>query len=255
VTTQSPQRSVRTRPAASLPQPRLDWAYFFDVDGTLADIEEIPEDVRIRSRVRATIDGLYDATGGAVALVSGRTVVDIDRLYPDSRMPLSGQHGVEWRNAKGLPVTPERDVRLLDHARAAIADAVARTPGLMLQDKGYSLALHYRQAPQLAAYAHHLMRTMQAKLGDDFAVLRGKRIVELKPALINKGTAVIQLMTMPAFAGRTPVFVGDDVTDEHGFAAVNELNGISVKIGAGPTVANWRLRDITELMTWLSRAI
>ncbi|MEO8624715.1 MAG: trehalose-phosphatase [bacterium] len=253
MTTQSASRSVRTRPAASLPQPQLDWAYFFDVDGTLADIEQLPEDVRIRTRVRATIDRLYDATGGAVALVSGRTVVDIDRLYPGSKMPLSGQHGVEWRNATGLRVSPTHDMRLLDRVRAALSDAVSRSPGLMLQDKGYSLALHYRQAPHMAAYAHHLMRAAQATLGSDFAVMRGKRIVEIKPAFSNKGTAVAQLMTIPAFAGRIPVFVGDDITDEYGFSAVNEMHGISVKIGTGPTVANWRLRDITELMTWLSR--
>ena len=135
-----------------------------------------------------------------------------------------------------------------------LANAASLHAGLMLEDKGFSLALHYRQRPQLGAYAHRLVRDVQRGLGADFAVQRGKRVVELKPATAQKGEAVRQLMTLPAFAGRTPVFVGDDVTDEYGFAEVNELGGHSVKIGKGRTAATWRLPDIAALMTWLSGA-
>lgn len=247
--------SGRARAAESLPQPQLAWAYFCDIDGTLVDIAAVPDRVRIGSEMRGIIDRLYEATGGAVALVSGRSVVDIDRLYPHGRMPLSGQHGVEWRDANGVHVSLTQDARLLDRARATLSRAIAHHDGLVLEDKGCSLALHYRQAPQLAAYAHRLMRAMQLEAGCDFAVQRGKRVVELKPAAANKGEAVTQLMMLPSFAGRTPVFVGDDVTDEDGFAAVNELGGHSVKVGTGKTVAKWRLPDISELMTWLSRAL
>jgi trehalose 6-phosphate phosphatase len=123
----------------------------------------------------------------------------------------------------------------------------------MLQDKGHSLALHYRGAPRLAAYAHRLMHSIQVEVGGAYVVQRGKRIVELRPASIDKGLAVMELMRESPFSGRTPVFVGDDVTDEYAFAAVNQLGGHSVKVGQGTTAARWRLRDIGELMTWLRR--
>lgn len=248
-------RRVRASAADLLPPPQVTWAYFFDIDGTLVDLAAVPDGVRIGSKRRAIIDRLFDATGGAVALVSGRSIEDIDRLYPDCRMPLSGQHGVEWRDAAGVHVAPASDVRRLDQARATLVDTVARHAGLTLEDKGLSLAVHYRQAPQLAAYVHRLARAIQSTLGDDFAVQLGKRVVELKPAGADKGEAVKRLLLLPSFAGRIPVFVGDDVTDEYGFATVNELGGHSVKVGNGKTMATWRLRDIPELMTWLSRAI
>ena len=255
MSTRAVPTSVRARAAGSLPQPRLAWAYFFDIDGTLVDIATAPDKVRIGAEMRAIIDRLHEATGGAVALVSGRSVEDIDRLYPGGRMPLSGQHGVELRDANGVHRMATLDGRLLDRARATLTNAIAHRAGLMLEDKGYSLALHYRQAPRLAAYAHGLMRASQLELGGEFAVQRGKRVVELKPARAHKGEAVKQLMMLPSFAGRTPVFVGDDVTDEHGFATVNELGGHSMKVGKGKTIATWRVRDISELMKWLSRAL
>lgn len=253
MTTTSVVRSPVARGVDALPRPQADWAYFFDVDGTLADIELVPEHVRIEAEVRATIDWLYDVTGGAVALVSGRSVADIDRHYPGARMPLSGQHGVEWRGADGVHRSSTLDARRLDRARATLAEAVARHPGLILEDKGFSLALHYRQRPPLAAYCHRLMKAVRDDIGADFAVQQGKRVVELKPAIADKGAAMLQLMTLPAFISRKPVFVGDDITDENGFAAANLLGGSSVKIGQGKTVAKWRLRNITELMTWLHK--
>jgi trehalose 6-phosphate phosphatase len=246
-------RSPRAGAADTLPQPNAEWAYFFDIDGTLADIEIVPEDVRIAVEVRDTIDWLFDITGGAVALVSGRSIADIDRHYPGGRMALSGQHGVEWRDANGMYKSSTVDVQALGRARVVLTEAVSRHRGLVLEDKGFSLALHYRQQPQLAAYSHRLIRAVQADIGSDFVVQRGKRVVEIKPAIADKGAAVLQLMTLPVFEKRIPVFVGDDLTDENGFAAANQLGGYSVKIGKGKTVARWRLRTITELMTWLSR--
>lgn len=246
-------RSPSMGTAGTLPEPQARWAYFFDIDGTLADIEVVPEDVQIATDVRATIDWLYDITGGAVALVSGRSVADIDHHFPGCRMPLSGQHGVERRDADGTYHSNTVDTRLLDRARATLAGPVSRHEGLILEDKGFSLALHYRQRPSLAAYCHRLMRSVQSDIGNDFVVQRGKRVVELKPAFADKGVAMRQLMTLSAFEKRVPVFVGDDVTDENGFAAANQMGGSSVKIGQGKTVATWRLRDITELMTWIHR--
>ena len=117
MSTRAVPTSVRARAAGSLPQPRLAWAYFFDIDGTLVDIATAPDTVRIGAEMRAIIDRLHEATGGSVALVSGRSVEDIDRLYPGCRMPLSGQHGVELRDANGVHRLATLDGRLLDRAR------------------------------------------------------------------------------------------------------------------------------------------
>ncbi len=147
---------------------------------------------------------------------------------------MAGQHGLERRDVAG---------RLWIHAappdakcaiKAALAPVQERHPGLLLEDKGLTLALHYRQAPQLAAYVHRLMRaTASATAGDGLEVQRGKRVVEIKPAGIDKGTAVGEYLREPPFCGRRPVFIGDDLNDEHGFAEVNRLDGISIKVGRG----------------------
>ncbi|CAN5826097.1 trehalose-phosphatase [soil metagenome] len=237
-----------TRPA--LPVPRLSWAYFFDIDGTLVDIGPVPDQIRVGADMRSVIDRLYDATGGAVALVSGRAIRDIDTLYPRCRFPVAGQHGVEWRDAAGVLDAPTA-ADGLDDARRTLASVTQRYPSLRLEDKGHSLAVHYRQTPRLGAHAHRVMRALQAASNGMLEVQRGKAVVELKPAGTHKGVAVRRFMQCEPFAGRTPVFVGDDITDEYGFAAVNALYGHSIKVGRGKTVAQWRLRDIPTLMTWL----
>lgn len=140
-------------------------------------------------------------------------------------------------------------------ARARITEAAARHPGLWLEDKDLSLALHYRGAPGLAAEAHRLMTEVQAEAGPAFCLLTGKGIVELKPAGRDKGMAVQEFMQEQPFRGRVPVFVGDDVTDEYGFKMVNQLGGHSVKVGPGPTDARWRLRDVRSVRSWLARAL
>src|SRR2546426_4251134 len=115
-----------------------------------------------------------------------------------------------------------------------------------------SLALHYRRAPRLGGYAHRLMRSLAARIGSQYCVQTGKRIVEMKPAGKDKGVAVLEFMQEEPFRGRTPVFIGDDTTDEYGFATVNRLHGHSVKVGAGRTVAHWRLRDVDAGRAWLA---
>lgn len=237
----------------ALPVPRFSWAYFFDIDGTLVDIGPVPDQVRVGTQMRNIIDRLYDATGGAVALVSGRAIRDVDILYAGCRLPVSGQHGVESRDAAGVLDVPAA-AEGLDDARRTIASMVQQYPLLRLEDKGHSLALHYRQSPRQGAHVHRVMSALQAGSHGTLEVQRGKAVVELKPVGTDKGVAVRRFMECAPFKGRTPVFVGDDVTDEYGFAAVNAMHGHSIKLGRGKTVAQWRLRDIPTLMTWLQTA-
>ncbi len=240
---------------ATVPAPRSDWAYFFDIDGTLVDLGDDPGGVRLDRDLRALIAALHVAAGGAVALISGRAIPDIDALMEGVRMPAAGQHGTERRDAAGRITHHAAPVAQLDWAHDQLAAAAARRPGLLLEHKGLSLALHYRRAPRLAGYAHRLVRSLLPRLGKQYCIQRGKRIVELKPAGKDKGAAVLEFMAEEPFRGRTAVFVGDDLTDEYGFATVNRLQGHSIKVGAGRTAARFRLRDVAAVRAWLEQAV
>ena len=239
---------------AALPTPQPGWAYFLDIDGTLVDIADAPAGARLDPASRRLLEQLHRATGGAVALISGRSIGDIDRLFPSIRFPAAGQHGIERRDTTGRISVHTFPAIELDWARRRLGEAAARHPGLLLEDKGLSLALHYRRAPRLAGYAHRVVRAVGARLGAGYGVQTGKRVVEVKPAGKDKGIAVLEFMQEEPFRERTPVFVGDDVTDEYGFATVNRLHGHSIKVGPGRTVARWRLRDVRAVRAWLAGA-
>ncbi len=234
-----------------MPTPDATCAYFFDIDGTLLEIGAAPSVVLIDQRMLHLLAGLLRSAGGAVVLISGRSIADIDALFSGVRFPAAGQHGAERRDAAGRLTLHPFPVERLDAARRAFRGVASRHAGLLFEDKGLSLALHYRQAPRLAPYAHRLVRSWQQTLGDAFCVQRGKRVVELKPAGKDKGIAVREFMAEAPFVGRTPIFLGDDVTDEQGFDMVNSMNGYSIKVGPGPTVARFRLRDVDAVHAWL----
>jgi len=238
-----------------LPAPRPDWAYFFDIDGTLVDLGDDPGGVRLDRDLRSLIDALHVAAGGAVALISGRDIPDIDALMEGVRLPAAGQHGTERRDAAGRITHHAVRTAQLDWAHDQIAAAAAKHPGLVLQHKGLSLALHYRRAPRLGGYAHRLVRSLLPRLGKEYCLQRGKRIVEVKPAGKDKGAAVLEFMAEAPFRGRTAVFLGDDLTDEYGFATVNRLKGHSIKVGPGRTSARFRLRNVAAVRAWLAQAV
>jgi trehalose 6-phosphate phosphatase len=228
-----------------------DWAFFLDVDGTLIDIATKPDAVRVTEEHRSLLRALQDATQGAVALVSGRPVDGIDALFAPLTLPAAGQHGIERRDASGrVHHFPVRQEALRATAPQLLAFAGTH-PGIVLEDKGASLALHYRQAPHLAGEVEALMNALCAQLGRGVEVQHGKMVVELKPAGRNKGTAVEEFMRESPFAGRTPVFIGDDLTDEHGFVAVNRLGGHSAKVGDGSTNAQWHFSSTAAVRAWL----
>ncbi len=237
------------------PAPSAGWAYFLDVDGTLIDIAETPDAVHVDITLLELIARLYKESNGAVALVSGRAISDLEKLLGALRLPLAGQHGLERRDAAG---------RLWMHAappaakcaiKEALAPVLARHPGLRIEDKGLTLALHYRLAPHLASYVQTLMARLAKEANAGLEVQRGKRVAEVKPSGIDKGTAVAEYLAESPFLGRRSVFIGDDLNDEHGFAEVNRLGGISIKVGKGKSCAHFRLRDVAAVRKWLSEAL
>lgn len=238
------------RDIARPPAPRPEWAYFFDLDGTLIDFADTPAGVRVTEELRELLERLHDQVGGAVAVMTGRPIAEIDGLFPHTRMPVAGQHGAERRTASGQ-LTRHEPGRDLSPARQRLTEAIFDKPGLLLEDKGLSLALHYRRIPQLEGFVHETMQAILADLDGEYALQHGKSVVELKPAGKDKGRAVLEFMAEPPFAGRTPAFVGDDATDEYGFATVNELGGHSIKVGAGDTAARWRLDNVKAVQEWL----
>ena len=234
------------------PAPRLEWAYFFDLDGTLIEFAETPAGVRMSADVRLLLERLFHATGGAVALISGRPISEIDTLFHHGRLPVAGQHGLERRTARGGIRRHAVSQRRLERVRQRLAGALHGKTGVLLENKGLSLALHYRRAPRLAAYAHRLARSMLPLVGRQFCIQRGKYVVEMRPAGRDKGMGILEFMKEAPFRGRTAVFVGDDATDEFGFKAVNRLGGHSIKVGAGQTAARWRLANVQAVRRWLA---
>jgi trehalose 6-phosphate phosphatase len=233
--------------------PQCDWAYFFDIDGTLVDFADTPTDVRVDDDVRRLLERLYECAGGAVALMSGRAISEVDRLFPTVRMQVAGQHGVERRNAAGVHSQHASPTERFAQARRQLTAAIADKPGLLLEDKGVSLALHYRRVPELADFVQRTMQEVLPQFDGEYSLQLGKSVVEMKPAGKDKGLAVLEFLEEPPFAGRTPVFVGDDETDEYGFHVVNRVvgGGYSIKVGAGVTAARWRLPDVEAVRQWL----
>jgi trehalose 6-phosphate phosphatase len=233
------------------PFPRSDWAYFFDIDGTLIDFADTPSSVQVSDEVRRLLERLYQCAGGAVALMSGRTIAEVDRLFPAVQLPVAGQHGVERRNAAGVYSRHAAPTERFERARERLTAAIADKPGLLLEDKGVSLALHYRRVPELADFVQRTMEEVLPQLAGQYSLQAGKSVVEMKPAGKDKGLAVREFLEEPPFMDRAPVFVGDDDTDEYGFLVVNQLGGHSIKVGVGATAARWRLPDVEAVRQWL----
>lgn len=252
-------------PAARGPRPRrrygppplvaADSAVFLDIDGTLLELAATPDGVRVDRTVAQLLPALAEALAGALALVTGRTLADADRLFPGLMIPVAGQHGLVRRAADGKVVTHPAPPELAA-LRAELTDFAARHTGLLLEDKGTTLALHYRRAPQLASHVHRMVRAHVAGAGDvSWRLQPGKAMVDIVPSGRDKGTAIREYMAEAPFRGRLPVFVGDDRSDEHGFAAVEDMGGQAIKVGPGRTLARYRLRDVAAVCRWLGAAL
>jgi len=232
-----------------MPPFARNWAWFLDIDGTLLDIADRPEDVKVKARDLKLLQDMHDAACGALALVSGRTIAVLDQLFHPLSVPIAGQHGAERRDAAGRRHRhPVPSLRGVSHRISRFA---RDHEGLVVENKGQSVALHYRLAPQLARAAHAAVRAAAEDAGPAVEIQDGKMVYEVKAAGCDKGKAIAEFMREAPFAGRVPVFLGDDLTDELGFRVVNELGGHSIKVGEGASGARWRLGDPGEARAWL----
>jgi trehalose 6-phosphate phosphatase len=233
--------------------PLAETAFFFDFDGTLVELAPTPDGVVVPPVVPAILTALRRATNGAVAIVSGRGIESIDSflLMPD--LPVAGLHGAERRDSNAdvqrVGFNDERLLRM-EHVLEGVMKA---HPGMLLEIKGAALALHYRNAPERGPAAREATEKLVAQYADAYVLQPGKMVYEIKPKDVDKGRAVRAFLDEPPFAGRRPVFIGDDLTDEKGFAVVNERNGVSIKVGAGDTLAHARIDSVGALLRWLQR--
>ncbi len=229
------------------PAISADCALFLDVDGCLLEFADDPWSVRASPQLIATLDALERRLDGALALVSGRTLDALDAIFAPARYAAVGLHGLERR---GDADASARDTRLATVVEAArmVIDAY---PGALVEDKGRSLALHWRAAPAAGAAIHAFATQALAQL-PGHRLEPGNQVIELRPEGGDKGGAIRELMAMPPFAGRMPVFAGDDLTDEAGFAVVNAMGGISVLVGERLlSAATHRLADPPAVRAWL----
>jgi trehalose 6-phosphate phosphatase len=238
----------------AVPVPRTSWCLFLDVDGTLLELAATPTAVVVDASLPSLLTALRTASDGAVALVSGRTIADLDRMFGELRLPVAGLHGCERRDARGGLHVAKVVTEQLAGVRAGLRDMVSRHPGLMLEDKGAGLALHFQDAP--ARKMEHQLRAevalLAAPLVPEFALLDGHAVIEIKPAVHTKDSAVVAFMEEAPFKGRMPIFIGDDQTDYGGFAAVRRFDGLAIAVG--PRVkSEWWLQGPVAVRRWLEQ--
>jgi trehalose 6-phosphate phosphatase len=229
-------------------------ALFLDFDGTLVEIAPTPDAVMVDPGLPELLSRLRDRLEGALAIVTGRPVAGIDHFLPGLGLDACGMHGLERRVA-GRVVFPD-DLADLSPRIARLRARLANHPGLIIEDKRIGVAVHWRTAPEGEQDARAAIDDLARELGSAYKIQDGKAVREIVPARAGKGEGIRALMRSAPYAGRRPIFVGDDKTDEHGFAAVNELDGVTVKIGPGDTLARHRLSSSAELRklleTWLA---
>lgn len=239
--------------------PRLsEMAVLLDIDGTLLDLAPTPREVWVPPGLADTLNGLLQRTSGALALVSGRSLNDIDLIFAPAQFPAVGGHGAEMRlladsdseavASHAPPMDKELKRRL-----AAIAKL---SPGILLEDKGYSLALHYRLAPHAEKAIYEAVSLIRADLPNaPIEVLPGKSVCEIKHSGFNKASGVRELMKHAPFAGRRPIFIGDDVTDESVFAIMPDFDGLAFSVGRRARGVAGHFDEPRDVREWLARLL
>ncbi len=226
------------------------WSLFLDFDGTLTDLAATPDSVLVSPGLRTTLAALFQALDGAMAVISGRPIAELDGFLGPLRLPAAGMHGLEWRLADGRVLRRRDGGQVLERLRGKLSELAEADRRLLIEDKGLAVALHYRGAPEREAELRARMEELVAGL-DGYRVLCGKMVVEAMPAKTGKGQAIEAYMRQRPYRGRRPVFAGDDVTDEDGFAVVTRLGGITIKVGDGPTSASHRASTVSAFLAWL----
>lgn len=217
------------QPAVRAPVPRSSWALFLDIDGTLIDIAPQPDAVVVPEALIPTLEAASAWLGDALAVVSGRPLTAIDRLLEPLRLPCAAEHGAIVRLGDGTLLPANRQKAVPAHWRERIRSVARCWPGILVGDKTYSIAIHYRQAPERERDVRELVERTVAE-NPDFEVLPASMAYEIRHRTLSKESAVRQLMSYPPFAGRVPVFIGDDVTDEDGFRAARAMGGLGLHV-------------------------
>ena len=231
-------------------------AILLDIDGTILDIAPAPQQVWVPPTLRQTLADLQELTGGALALVSGRKLNDIDMIFAPLELAAIGGHGAEIRPAAGGE--PRRRAGVLSLAfKRKLASLTELGPGILVEDKGYSLALHYRLAAKLGPALHEAITAICADLmpPEAVAILPGKFVFEVKPAGINKALAVAELMNQAPFAGRHPIFIGDDATDEPVFGVIPQFGGLGFSVGQVVAGTDGHFDTPADVRAWLARIV
>jgi trehalose 6-phosphate phosphatase len=228
-------------------------ALLLDIDGTILDLAPAPQEVWVPAELRMTLSRLQSLTGGALALVSGRSLHDIDLIFSPLRLAAIGGHGAELRpTARAKPVVRARPLNAVLKRRLAALTELG--PGILAEDKGYSLALHYRLAPEKCELLHAaIVEICAASPHGRIDILPGKLVFEIKMAGINKASAVRDLMTHPPFAGRNPIFVGDDTTDEPVFPILSQFGGLGFSVGRVVPEVSGHFEKPESVRAWLAR--
>ena len=238
--------------AQSPPLSRTD-ALFIDFDGTLVEIAATPDRVEVVAGLPELLQRVAARLGGALAVISGRPLADLGRLLPGYTGAAAGVHGLERRSASGLMQRTAPDPTL-DLVWPAVRQFAAMTQGVLIEDKGLAIAIHYRGRPELADACRRIAEQAVVLSEDRLAMLPGKMVIELRPRTIDKGQAIHAFLAEAPFRGRRPVFVGDDRTDEDGFAVVNSLDGLSIHVGAtADSVARHQLDSVAAVIHWLEK--
>jgi trehalose 6-phosphate phosphatase len=249
--------SGQTSPARDATVPRLDeCAILLDIDGTLLDLAPTPREVWVPPGLAKTLNRLLLRTSGALALVSGRSLNDIDLIFAPEQFPAVGGHGAEMRISADSEAVATHAPPMDKELKRRLAAIAKLSPGILLEDKGYSLALHYRLAPHAEKAIYEAVSLIRADLPNaPIEVLPGKCVCEIKHSGFNKATGVVELMTFEPFKGRRPIFIGDDVTDESVFAIMPDLGGLAFSVGRRAQGVAGHFDEPRDVREWLARLV
>jgi trehalose 6-phosphate phosphatase len=254
----SPEKASRTAgPAAREPALRLDQsAILLDIDGTLLDLAPTPREVWVPPDLSTTLNRLLARTSGALALVSGRSLNDIDLIFAPEQFPAVGGHGAEMRISAESEAVATHAPPMDKELKRRLAAIAKLSPGILLEDKGYSLALHYRLAPHAEKAIYAAVSLIRADLPNaPIEVLPGKCVCEIKHSGFNKATGVLELMTHEPFRGRRPIFIGDDVTDEAVFGIMPDLGGLAFSVGRRAKGVADHFDEPRDVRNWLAHLL
>lgn len=257
-TQSEPQPDLKPSPGAAVPWipiPPLDLDHttiFFDIDGTLLDLAPTPLEVNVSMRLQNSLVALKSRLGGAIAFVSGRPIAEIDRLFAPLKVAAVGGHGAEIRFTPDGEIKRSKLATIDDVLRAEFASIIELAPGIIIEDKGYSVAIHYRLSPDLGGEVmEHIVAICRSETCDALEILPGKFVIEVKPRGYNKGTGIVEMMTVPPFLGRKPIFIGDDVTDQAAFAALPDFGGTGISVGGMQPGASFNFGGPHDVRLWI----